>query len=51
MIQGTKAGRWKALGRLGNIIVAMIFKPLGSEGLAIISARVASRKERKFVND
>jgi uncharacterized protein len=51
VIQRAKGGRWKALGRLGGVVVAVIFKPLGVEGLAIISARAASRKERRFVND
>ncbi|OHV71080.1 hypothetical protein LCM4577_02660 [Mesorhizobium sp. LCM 4577] len=38
-----KAGRLKAIGEFGEIILAVIFKPLGSEA---ISMRRASRKER-----
>lgn len=44
------AGRWQAVGRLGNFAVLVIFRPLGSEALSIISARPASRKERKIVD-
>ncbi len=45
-----KEGRWKAIGWLGGFVASVIFKPLGAEALSIISARPASRKERKFVN-
>ena len=43
-----KNGRWFALGRLGRAIV-VIFVVLGSEGISIISARPANRKERKAI--
>ncbi|MDX8533448.1 BrnT family toxin [Mesorhizobium sp. VK25A] len=41
-----KAGRLKAIGEFGEIILAVIFKPLGSEAISVISMRHASRKER-----
>lgn len=41
-----KAGRFKAIGEFAESIVAVIFKPLGSEAISVISMRRASRKER-----
>jgi uncharacterized protein len=42
-----KAGRLVAIGELdGRIVVAVVFRPLGSEALSVISMRPASRKER-----
>ncbi|TPK99511.1 MULTISPECIES: BrnT family toxin [unclassified Mesorhizobium] len=41
-----KASRLKAIGEFGEIILAVIFKPLGSEAISVISMRHASRKER-----
>jgi uncharacterized DUF497 family protein len=41
-----KVGRLKAIGEFGEIILAVIFKPLGSEAISVISMRHASRKER-----
>ena len=47
-----KEGRWKAIGWLGSLSVASsILTPLGAEALSIVSARPASRKERKVVDD
>ena len=42
-----KKGRFKAVGRFGDTILAVIFAPLGREAVAVISMRKASRKERK----
>lgn len=42
-----KLGRFKAIGPFGQTVIAVVFKPLGSEGLAVISMRHASRKERR----
>lgn len=43
-----KRGRLMALGELdGGPTLAVVFQPLGREGLSVISLRVASRKERK----
>jgi uncharacterized DUF497 family protein len=45
-----KLGRSQAIGKLGGIVISVIFAPIGAEGLVIISARPASRKERTFIN-
>lgn len=42
-----KAGRYMAIGEFkGEIIIAVVFKPLGSEAISVISMRRASKKER-----
>jgi uncharacterized DUF497 family protein len=43
-----KHGRKMAIGRFRNTILSVVFKPLGSEGISIVSMRLASRKERKL---
>lgn len=44
-----KEGRFKALGEFnGQVVVAVIFRPLGSEALSVVSMRLASRKERRL---
>ncbi len=44
-----KEGRFKAVGELnGEVVVAVVFKPLGSEALSVISLRRANRKERSL---
>ena len=50
LIGPARDGRWFALGRLDGIVV-VIFARLGFEGVSIISARSASRKERKLFDD
>ena len=40
--------RWAAIGHSDGVI-AVIFVALGSEGISIISARPASKKERKLL--
>lgn len=40
--------RYRAIGRLGNDLVALVFSPLGSEAVSVISLRRASRSERKL---
>ena len=42
-----KNGRFKAIGEFQDTILAVIFKPLGTEAVSVISMRHASRKERK----
>jgi len=47
-IGSAKADRFVAVGELnGQIVVAVIFKPLGSEAISVISMRPASSKERR----
>lgn len=41
-----KAGRLKAIGEFKETVLAVVFKPLGSEAISVISMRRASRKER-----
>jgi uncharacterized DUF497 family protein len=36
-----------AIGEFDGQIISVVFKPLGSEALSVISMRIASRKERK----
>jgi len=40
--------RYRAIGRLGNDLVTLVFSPLGSEAVSVISLRPASRAERKL---
>jgi uncharacterized DUF497 family protein len=50
MILPGKEGRWLAIGELdGQLVVAAVFRPLGTEALSIISMRHASRKERSLL--
>lgn len=45
-----KAGRFVAVGWLHDrLVAAVVFKPLGSEALTVISMRPASRKERNLL--
>ncbi|MEO8667260.1 MAG: BrnT family toxin [Bauldia sp.] len=49
-IYPAKAGRLMALAALnGRPVIAVVFLPLGTEGISIISMRTASLKERKLV--
>lgn len=47
-VAAAKADRFVAVGEFnGQIVVAVVFKPLGLEALSVISMRPASQKERK----
>ncbi|WP_275787712.1 BrnT family toxin [Pararhizobium gei] len=47
-IEDAKQGRFLAIGDFnGTVVVAVVFRPLGSEALSVISMRRASRNERK----
>ena len=48
LVKPARHGRWVAIGEHGVIVV--IFATLGSEAISIISARVASAKERKLLS-
>jgi uncharacterized protein len=45
----SKRGRYLAIGRLVGRTVNVVFARLGSEGIAIVSLRVASAKEKKLL--
>lgn len=48
-VAAAKEGRFVALSELnGQMVIAVVFKPVGSEALSIISMRPASRKERNL---
>jgi len=49
VIVPAKNGRYKAIGDFGQLQLAVIFKPLGSEAVSVISMRQASRKERRLL--
>ncbi|HEY1363680.1 MAG TPA: BrnT family toxin [Xanthobacteraceae bacterium] len=40
--------RFRAIGRLGDDLVTLVFSLLGSEAISVISLRPASRTERKL---
>lgn len=47
-VGAAKEGRLLAIGELnGQIVIAVVFKPLGSEALSVISMRPANQKERR----
>lgn len=48
LIVDAKLGRYMAVGEFqGAIVIAVVFRPLGSEALSVISMRPASTTERK----
>jgi len=47
-VYDAKEGRFMALGMFEGHLIAVVFKPLGSQGLSVISMRRASTKERKL---
>lgn len=42
-----KKGRWMAIGPLGDVMLSVVFAPLGAEAIAVISMRRSSRRERE----
>jgi uncharacterized protein len=40
--------RFRAIGQLGEELVTIVFSPLGTEAVSVISMRPASNKERKL---
>ena len=48
-IAPTKLGRLKAVGIFAGEELAVIFKPLGTEAISVISMRHASKKERRLL--
>lgn len=48
VVEESRQGRYLAISELnGILIVAVVFRPVGTEAVAIISMRRASRSERK----
>ncbi len=48
-VEVAKQDRFLAIGELeGTAVVAVVFRPLGSEALSVISMRRANRKERNL---
>ncbi|MEO8882387.1 MAG: BrnT family toxin [Devosia sp.] len=45
-IATVKLGRYRAIGLLAGVTVAVIFRPLGSEAVSVISMRRAGKSER-----
>ncbi|HWV19966.1 MAG TPA: BrnT family toxin [Devosia sp.] len=51
-VEPAKDGRLLAMGEFnGVIVIVVVFRPLGSEAVSVISMRPASRKERSRAND
>ncbi|TIW96691.1 MAG: hypothetical protein E5V59_10655 [Mesorhizobium sp.] len=50
-IRTAKAGRFMAIGRVVDGVVAVIFARLGSEGISIVSMRRANSVERRLFDD
>lgn len=48
---GTYGGRRLAIGRFGTGSIVVVYRPLGSEAISVISMRPADRKERSRVHD
>ena len=46
-VMPAKQGRYMATGEFAGMIITVVFAPLGSEALSVISMRPASRKERR----
>jgi len=49
MVTPAKGNRHMAIGRMNDGTVAVVFAVLGVEGVAVISMRPASRKERELL--
>lgn len=47
-VRPAKAGRLKAIGEFRGTVLSVIFKPLGTEAISVISMRRAGSKERKL---
>jgi uncharacterized DUF497 family protein len=51
IIRPAKNRRFMAIGHFGELSIAVIFRPLGSEGVSLVSMRHANPKERRLLND
>lgn len=46
VIRPAKRGRFAAFGEFRGRRIAVVFKPLGQEGISVISMRIANKRER-----
>ncbi|HMN74115.1 MAG TPA: BrnT family toxin [Rhodoblastus sp.] len=46
-----RSSRFKAVGRLADQVLVVVFAPLGTEAIAVISMRAASRNERVLFDE
>jgi uncharacterized DUF497 family protein len=52
LIVPAQGHRLKAIGRLGlETMIAVVFAPLGTEAISMVSMRFASKKERNMFRD
>lgn len=51
LVRPSHSRRFRAIGMLNNRLVAIIFAPVGTEAVSIISMRHASKNERKTYAD
>ena len=50
IVYPSKAGRFVAVGWFDKqLVAAVVFKPLGSEALSVVSMRPANQKERRLL--
>ncbi|WP_274628355.1 BrnT family toxin [Arvimicrobium flavum] len=49
LVRPAKQNRMQAIGRIEDACIVVIFVPLGSEALSLISMRPASHEERKLL--
>ncbi|MGP2492348.1 BrnT family toxin [Mesorhizobium sp. PUT5] len=51
LVVPAKSGRFKAIGKLADGVVAVVFVRLGMEGVSVVSMRSASRTERRHFDE
>ncbi len=51
LVVAARAPRFKAVGRQGDELLVVVFAPLGTEAVSVISMRWASRKERTLFDE
>ncbi len=52
VVRPSHSNRYRAIGLIGEkLVVALIFRPLGTEAISIISLRPASKSERKMYGE
>jgi uncharacterized protein len=47
VVSPAKVHRFKAIGRFGRKVVVLVFRPLGTDAISLISLREASKRERR----